>query len=176
MKTLLEYPILNAYRSHVPAGFYAERGHTGEDYKVAANTELPCPLTGTIIAQIKQVEMGWCVYLRHDATGHVWVFAHCNKFVRKVGDRINRGEVFLVTGTTGTKVKGAHVHVECITPGPMNLEDKVMLRPELRVPFNGKGYNTRPSTMLRHLYLQSSVDPITLKSTTPNVAHNPHGF
>lgn len=167
--TIFQMPLLNGYQSHIPVGFYdAKRGHTGEDYGFSKGTTLLAPLTGTVIALLKQVEMGNCLYFRHDASGHIWVFAHNDQFLKKVGDKVQRLDPLVVTGDTGTKVKGAHSHIEVITPAPLNPEDHVMLRPELKTAFNGKGYNSRPSALLKYFYHLNGLNPLTLKDLVPN--------
>lgn len=186
-KTILQTNLINKYQSKTPVGFYdPHRGHTGEDYAFAKGTTLLSPFTGTVVALISQVQMGKCLYLRHDASGFIWVFAHAALWLKKVGEKVNRLDPLMITGDTGsiltvnskTGQKQAHLHVECITPYPVNPEDAIMKRPELHVPFNGQGFTTCPSKMLRYEYHLYGINPLTLQplDSDAQVPHNPNGF
>lgn len=112
------YPVVNPYRSHTPAGFYdKKKGHTGIDIICPKGTPLSLPTKFTVELINKQQEMGLTLYMS-DENDEVWVFSHLDTIKAKLGDRIKPGEVFALTGNSGTASTGPHVHLEIIAGLP----------------------------------------------------------
>lgn len=148
MKHILEAQLLNGYRSKKPAGFYSFiKGHTGVDLQYNYE-ELPCPITGKVVAITSQVEMGRCIYVEDSLTKFIFVFSHLSSIKCFVGKKINRNDIIAITGNTGTKSTKAHLHFEMITGHPINKIDWVMSR-----NLGGfKGFNTDPIVFLKDRY------------------------
>lgn len=83
--------------------------HNGEDYPLAANTPLRAPGGGKVIASFANDRGGNQVRIQM-ADGTIVGFAHLNKRNVKVGDTVQAGQVFGLSGSTGHST-GPHVHM-----------------------------------------------------------------
>ena len=143
----------NPYRNHWK--FYNPvKGHTGLDFRYNVGDVLLSPITGTVVKLATQHQMGKVVYVRHTATGDIYVFAHNSKFLVKKGQKVKLGDPLTKTGNTGTATTAPHVHFEIITKYPINKEDRVMTR---RL-WNFRGYNTNPLKRLKWLYAKYNLN------------------
>lgn len=112
------YPIINPFRSKVPRGFYHPvRGHTGIDIATPSGTPLSLPIPLTVAKVANQTEMGLTMYLR-DSEGKVIVFSHLSEVKFQEGQQISAGQVFALTGNSGSRTTGPHLHLEVIAPQP----------------------------------------------------------
>ncbi len=176
MKTVFNATVENKYQSQVPHGYYdPKRGHTGVDLEFV-NENLISPITGTVLLNVRQNQMGNCMYVE-DSEGAVHVFAHLHMFHVNKGEKITRGQLIAITGNTGNPPLGgiypAHLHYEIVTQQPFNAAvDSHMFRTEL--PW--KGYNTDPIAYLKHLYAQFGIDTGTMEPIGQNVPGNHPGF
>lgn len=138
--TYFGYSVINGYRSGVPAGFYDPiRHHTGVDIGCPVGTELSLPWDTVCLEARKQTEMGNVIYLEDSLYG-VTVLAHLSAFKVKKGDKVPSGTVVALSGNTGGKSTGAHVHMEMICRKPEKGGED-MYRKELS-PFIG--FNVDP--------------------------------
>lgn len=150
---ILRAKILNPYRSHTPRGYYnIIKGHSGVDID-AKFVPLESPVTGKVVLLTNQNEMGQCMYIE-DSLGNYHVFAHLKEFKKKVHDLVQRKEIIAITGNTGRRSTGAHLHYEIVKPHADTLAEKIMSRPQLPV----KGYNTDPIKYLKDLYFKFHVN------------------
>lgn len=151
MKSVLSTRLIQGFRNKRPV-YDKVKGHTGVDLDFK-NEALFTPLSGTVVAYVKQTEMGNCLYVRHDASGAVLVFAHLSFTIVKKGDKVKRGDSIGKSGNTGTITTGAHLHFEIVCPAPYRPEDKVMTR---SLP-GAKGFNTDPLPFIRDQYKKYGV-------------------
>lgn len=152
MQTILQSKVVNPYRSHRPLGFYnLIKGHSGTDHNYK-NEDLPSPITGKVVAVLSQKEMGKCIYVE-DYVGNIHVFAHMSLVGVSIGTTVKRNDILGITGNTGSKTKGDHLHYELICRTPINAEDKKMTR-QL---YSFKGWNTNPVKYLQDLYSKFGV-------------------
>lgn len=150
--TILQAKIVNFYKSKRPLGFYhLIKGHSGVDLNYV-NEKLPSPITGKVVAVLNQKEMGRCIYIK-DYVDNIHVFSHMLANSVHVGDEVKRNDILGVTGNSGKKTKGAHLHYEIICKYPINSEDKIMTRKL----YAYTGYNTEPIKYIRRLYAQFNV-------------------
>lgn len=165
IRGILQAKVLNPFRSQVPKGFYSRlKGHTGVDLDFKVGDTLLSPVTGKVLKVVIQKEMGKCLYLLHEATGDIWVFAHNTTFLHKAGDTVKRMEELVVTGNTGSKTTAPHSHIEVITPKPIidaseggSIVNKLMTRSLAGYV----GYNVDPIKRLLALYAKYNIDPKT---------------
>ena len=93
------HPILDIFRAHKGVDLAAERG-----------SPIIAPAAGRVISVGWRIGYGITVEMEH--TGDVvTLFAHCEKALVKVGDRVNAGQVIARVGSTGLAT-GPHVHFE----------------------------------------------------------------
>lgn len=139
-----------SYHFRAKAAIYDDvRGHTGEDYLTPIGTPIPSPADGVVAEFRFQPEMGWCMYIKEPQNGYVHVFAHLKEGGAKVkkGDTVKRGQIFALSGNTGSKNGGPgaeHYHYEVIAPKPW-LGFEMMKRTELA---GFPGFNIPPEEYL----------------------------
>lgn len=140
--TYFGYKVINGFRSHTPRGFYdAIRGHTGIDIKCPVGTPLAVPWPTTCVEARAQNQMGMTIYLE-DKNGDIAVFAHLSAFKVKKNDEVLAGQLFGISGNSGTRTTAPHVHYEVVARhAEKGNED--MYRSEL-APF--KGFNVDPES------------------------------
>jgi murein DD-endopeptidase MepM/ murein hydrolase activator NlpD len=101
------------YRNHPIYG--TRKLHKGVDIACSVGTNVIAPTNGIItLAQFSQTAGNW-MHLQHD-DGQKSVFMHLSQFNKKVGDRVNKGELIALTGNTGAS-KGPHLHYEIYDNG-----------------------------------------------------------
>jgi murein DD-endopeptidase MepM/ murein hydrolase activator NlpD len=93
------HPILDIFRSHKGVDLAANRG-----------TPIVAPAAGRVRSVGWRMGYGITVELEHTG-GVVTLFAHCDKALVKVGDRVTAGDVIARVGSTGLAT-GPHVHFE----------------------------------------------------------------
>lgn len=98
--------------------------HSGLDLSCSPNTSVIAPADGVV----RYVRSGWNggygneLVINH-GMGYQTRYAHLNKSLVKVGDRVKRGDKIALSGSTGRST-GAHLHYEVIyqnkTVNPLN--------------------------------------------------------
>ena len=114
----LSFPIINPFRSKVPAGFYDPiKGHTGIDLGTPEGTPITLAVGVTVRTVLEQPQMGTTLYVEDNA-GNILVFAHLSRVDVTVGTRALPNQVLALTGNTGSATTGPHLHFEIIAPEP----------------------------------------------------------
>lgn len=93
------HPILDIFRAHKGVDLAADRG-----------TPIVAPANGRVVSVGWRIGYGITVEVQHSGQV-VTLFAHCDKALVKVGDRVNAGQVIARVGSTGLAT-GPHVHFE----------------------------------------------------------------
>lgn len=89
--------------------------HRGIDIVAHANTEIRAPGDGVVSRSGRYSDLGRSIDIAH-GYGFVTRYAHMNKILVKPGQRIQRGEVIGLVGSTGRST-GAHLHYEIFRDG-----------------------------------------------------------
>jgi len=88
--------------------------HYGLDIAVVENSQVHSSKFG-IVSKAEFNEMiGNVVYINH-SDGEQTMYAHNNKLLVKVGDKVNQNDVIALSGNTGKLSRGPHVHFEIRT-------------------------------------------------------------
>jgi murein DD-endopeptidase MepM/ murein hydrolase activator NlpD len=93
------HPILDVFRAHRGVDLAADRG-----------TPIVAPASGVVREVGWRIGYGITVEMQHSGEV-VTLFAHCDKALVKVGDKVNAGQVIARVGSTGL-ASGPHVHFE----------------------------------------------------------------
>lgn len=89
--------------------------HSGIDYGVACGTPVKAAASGEVIVSDWAGHSGKRVTISH-GNGLETGYSHNSSLIAKVGQKVERGEVIALSGTTGNST-GCHVHFEVITNG-----------------------------------------------------------
>lgn len=96
------------YRDHPKSG--ARQLHTGLDISIPSGTEVLSTADGIVTFSGKTGKSGNVVVIEH-GHGYTTAYAHNSKNSVTVGQRVTRGEVIGLAGSTGRST-GPHVHYE----------------------------------------------------------------
>lgn len=119
---LLEYEENDIITLHSPAfirpvgglitrGFLPENGHFGIDFGIKQGTPVYAAATGTVLFADYGIDEGYVMILLHSG-GFITVYKHCSQLFHSVGKRIQQGEMIALSGNTGEKSYGPHLHFE----------------------------------------------------------------
>lgn len=96
------------YRTSPITGEYCLHG--GVDLATDMGNEIYAALDGTVIASVEDNEIGYYVKIDH-GNGVVTAYGHCSKLIAKKGDKVKKGDVIALVGSTGHST-GPHTHFE----------------------------------------------------------------
>lgn len=95
--------------------------HAGVDLRANSGEKIVATADGTVVQASNNGDYGRFVEIRH-GNGFTTHFAHLQKFNVKKGDKVKRGQVIGLVGTSGRST-GAHLHYElCLNGQPINPE------------------------------------------------------
>lgn len=110
---LLFFPPL---RGVVTNAFNAGEGHYGIDIVTKADEAVKACLDGTVIMASWTSDAGYVIQIQHTAD-LVSVYKHNAVLLKKVGDRVDAGEVIAIVGNSGEQTTGPHLHFELWSGG-----------------------------------------------------------
>jgi murein DD-endopeptidase MepM/ murein hydrolase activator NlpD len=100
--------------------------HSGTDFAAPANSPVPCPVEGKVVAAGPLAGYGTRVEIQHSERISSF-YAHLSKALVKEGDRVTKGQVIGLLGRSG-KTTGNNLHYELRVNGkPVNPQALVML-------------------------------------------------
>ena len=95
------------------------RLHAGVDLTAATGTPIYASGSGTVIYSGVQTGYGNVVKINH-GYGYMTVYGHCSKLLVETGQKVNRGDVIALVGSTGLSTS-PHLHYEVrINNTPVN--------------------------------------------------------
>ncbi len=111
-------PVLNKDLKRTASGFgwridpvyRTRRFHEGMDFTAPTGTEIFATGDGTIAYTGWKQGYGNCVDVDH-GFGYLTRYGHCSKLIAKRGQKVQRGDVIALVGSTG-KSTGPHLHYE----------------------------------------------------------------
>ena len=96
------------YRVNPVTGRYVF--HTGIDLGAASGSDIMAMKSGKVVSAKYSGGYGKVVIIEH-SDGIRTLYAHCSKLLVKAGDKVKRGEVIALVGSTGNST-GPHLHLE----------------------------------------------------------------
>ncbi len=119
----VKYHFIAPVKGNVTTGFERKKKHFAVDVAVKKNTPIKVIANGTIIFSSWTSDTGNVVVVEHP-NNIISIYKHNNKLLKNVGDFVKQGEVIALSGNTGEKTTGPHLHFELWIKGyPMNPED-----------------------------------------------------
>ncbi len=89
--------------------------HTGLDMGSKLGQEIIAAADGIVERADNFSGYGLCVIIAH-ASGYKTLYGHCSRLLVKKGDKVSRGEIIALVGSTGLST-GPHLHYEVIYNG-----------------------------------------------------------
>ena len=96
------------YRTNPITGNYAM--HSGIDIGANTGDKIYAALGGTVVKAKESYDYGKFITIDH-GDGLVTIYAHCSKLLVEVGERVEKGQVIALAGSTGWST-GPHLHFE----------------------------------------------------------------
>lgn len=91
--------------------FQPGREHWGLDITCGVGDPVLAIAEGTVIFAEYSYETGYVIMLQHP-NGLVSIYKHNSRLMRRVGEKVRRGDVIALSGGLGTYSTGPHLHVE----------------------------------------------------------------
>lgn len=92
-------------------GFDAQEAHYGTDIAVSEGTQVRSIGSGYVVMADWTQEGGYTIAVQH-ADGYLSVYKHNKRLLKQTGDHVQAREVLAVSGNTGERTTGPHVHFE----------------------------------------------------------------
>ena len=91
--------------------FDSDKGHMGLDFAVKEGTPVYASAGGYVIFADYTVNDGYMIILNH-LNGYISVYKHCSSLIKGARENIEQGELLALSGNTGRKTTGPHLHFE----------------------------------------------------------------
>ncbi len=111
---------ISSYFGHRADPFSGQRTlHQGVDFAGKRDSEIIAVAAGVVIFSGKRYGLGNVVEISH-GNGYTTLYAHNNKLLVKLGEKVKKGQTIALMGSTGRST-GYHFHVEILKDGrPVN--------------------------------------------------------
>jgi murein DD-endopeptidase MepM/ murein hydrolase activator NlpD len=91
--------------------FDSDKGHMGLDFAVKEGTPVYASAGGYVIFADYTVNDGYMIILNH-LNGFISVYKHCSSLIKGARENVEQGELLALSGNTGRKTTGPHLHFE----------------------------------------------------------------
>ena len=105
----------SGYGMRIDPIYRTARFHDGMDFCAKIGTDIYATANGVVTFASWKQGYGNCLIIDH-GYGYKTLYGHLNKFKKRVGQKVTRGEVIGEVGNTG-KSTGPHLHYEVIVRG-----------------------------------------------------------
>lgn len=107
--------------------FIVSKGHFGVDFAVKLNTPVFASSGGLVIFADYTIDYGNTLIIQH-SNGFITVYKHCSELLRKERDIVHQGEIIALSGNSGLKSSGPHLHFEIWQNGKPVDPEKLLLK------------------------------------------------
>jgi len=122
-KSHLVYNFVAPAKGVITNTFNQKRKHFAVDIALENNTPIKAIADGVVIFSDWTQSTGQVIIIEHN-NNVISTYKHNNKLLRKTGDKITQGEVIALSGNSGQKTSGPHLHFELWIKGyPINPTD-----------------------------------------------------
>lgn len=91
--------------------FDPERGHMGNDFVVKPGVPVFAAAGGYIVFSDYTINDGYMVIINH-SNGYTTIYKHCSVLIKHARESVEQGELVALTGNSGKKTTGPHLHFE----------------------------------------------------------------
>ncbi len=110
-KNTLSYDFSAPVKGIIVNKFDAKRKHYAVDIALSKGTPVKSIAKGRVIFADWSPDTGNTIIIKHP-DNVISIYKHNQKLLRKTGDLVNQGEVIALSGNTGKKTTGPHLHFE----------------------------------------------------------------
>ena len=96
---------------YISQKFNPDRGHFGIDFVLKENNPVYASSGGYVVFSSYTSDYGYYLIINHK-DNYVTKYMHCASLLKKEGDFVNPGELIALSGNSGTKSTGPHLHFE----------------------------------------------------------------
>lgn len=97
--------------SFVTQTFNQEKGHIGWDYAAKTGSPVFAAAGGLVLSATYSDSDGYWIMIDH-GSGYISKYKHCSSLLKKEREYVYQGELIALSGDTGTKSSGPHLHFE----------------------------------------------------------------
>jgi len=124
----LSYDFTNPVKGIVVNGFNPTKKHFGIDVTLDKGTPVKSIADGVVLYADFANSTGNTIIVKHQGNV-ISIYKHNAKLLRKTGDKIKKGEVIALSGNSGEKTTGPHLHFELwIKEFPVNPTDFISFK------------------------------------------------
>lgn len=98
-------------KGFVTREYEPSKGHVGVDFSVKKGTPVFASAGGIIIFADHTVDYGNMIIIDH-GSGYLTKYLHCSVLLKKEREVVEQGEMIALSGNTGVKTTGPHLHFE----------------------------------------------------------------
>jgi murein DD-endopeptidase MepM/ murein hydrolase activator NlpD len=100
--------------------FNPEKGHMGIDVVARTGTPVYAAANGYIVFSDFTIDDGYTLIINH-SNDYITVYKHCSSLLKRQRESVLQGELIALSGNTGEKTSGPHLHFEVWKNGkPIN--------------------------------------------------------
>ncbi len=114
------YNFINPVTGNITNTFDINKKHFAVDIGLKQNTPVKSIANGIILFSDWTKDAGYSIIIQHPGN-IISIYKHNKKLLSKTGDIVKQGEVIAISGNTGEKSSGPHLHFELwINGNPVN--------------------------------------------------------
>jgi len=106
--------------------FDAGRGHMGIDFVVKEGSPVYASAGGLIVFSDYTPNFGYVVIISH-SNNYITTYKHCSSVLKRERDIVEQGEIIGLSGNSGTRSSGPHLHFEIWRDGQAIDPETVLL-------------------------------------------------
>ena len=106
--------------------FDPSKGHMGIDYAVKVGSVVSATYGGIVVFADYTINDGYKIILEHN-NGYISLYKHCSVLLKKERDYVIQGELIALSGNSGIKTTGPHLHFELWKNGRAIDPQKVLI-------------------------------------------------
>ncbi|NOX17141.1 MAG: M23 family metallopeptidase [Chlorobi bacterium] len=111
----------------VTNSFLPKKGHMGVDFSVKTGTPVYASAGGQIIFADFTTDYGYVLIIDH-GDNYLSIYKHCSSLVKKEREYVRQGEVIALSGNSGIKSTGPHLHFEIWNNGKPIDPEKILIK------------------------------------------------
>lgn len=110
----------------ITRNFDPAAGHMGIDLAAKTGSPVFASAGGMVMFSDYTNDDGYMMILQHD-NGFTSIYKHCSVLMKTVREYVHQGEVIALSGNTGTKTSGPHLHFELWKEGKVVDPQKILI-------------------------------------------------